>query len=220
MSRTVVNDAERHRIAGGVPHAQLEDVLVVDAEAAVGLRRHAERAPEQIEVVDVGRSEIGLQRREHVRHVDAEHLRLDAIDVEIELRRRVLEHREHLLQARRLVGLGHHRADGLLQCRRSRAAAILHHHAEAAGAADAAHRRRRHDENHARPGWSRTWPATPSGWPAPIDWDPLPARRTASARRTRRRHWARWCAWRRRSRRCSPRGQRPAPAAPARRRGG
>ena len=52
---------------------------------------------------------IDLQRGEHVRHVDAEELRLGAVDVEIELRRRGLEQGEDLREdAGRLAGLGPH----------------------------------------------------------------------------------------------------------------
>ena len=54
----------------------------------VGLRLHPESTAEQIEVVDVGRTEIGLQRGEDVRHLQAEQLHLGAVDVEIKLRRR------------------------------------------------------------------------------------------------------------------------------------
>ena len=114
---------------------------------ALGLRHHAVGAAEQIEVVDVGRAEIDLQRGEHVGDVDAEQLRLGAVDVEIKLRRRVLEQREDLDQARRLRRPPHHRIDRALQGRRAAPGAILDHHAEAAGIADARHRRRRGDED-------------------------------------------------------------------------
>ena len=119
----------------------------VAATVGVGLRDHTEGAAEQIEVVDVGRAQIDLQRREHVGHVDAEQLRLDAVDVEIELRRRVLEQREHLLQPGRLRRLAHHRVERRLQRLRAAARPILDHHAETAGVADAADRRRRRDEH-------------------------------------------------------------------------
>ena len=111
------------------------------------LRGDAEGAAEQIEVVDVGRADIDLQRVEHVLHVDAEQLRLGAVDVEIDLRRRGLEQREDLGDAWRLRGARHHRRGRLLQRRRAAAGAVLDHHAEAAGIADAAHRRRQHRDD-------------------------------------------------------------------------
>ena len=58
------------------------------------LRGDAEGSAEQVEVVDVGRADIDLQRVEHVLDVDAEQLRLGAVDVEINLRRRGFEQRE------------------------------------------------------------------------------------------------------------------------------
>ena len=68
--------AKRHGLAAGAAHADLEHVLGVEPIGGIRLRRDAEDAPEQIEVVDVGGAEIGLQRAEHVGHVDAQQLRL------------------------------------------------------------------------------------------------------------------------------------------------
>ena len=139
--------AERHGVAGIVADPQIEHVAGILAERRVGLRGDPEGAAEQVEVVDVGRADIDLERGEHVGHVDAEQLGLGAVDVEIELRRRRLEQREHLAQARLLVGAHHHRDRRGLQGLRPAAAAVLDHHAEAAGVADAGHRRRLHHED-------------------------------------------------------------------------
>ena len=103
MSRTVVNEPSGTVSPLRVAHADLQHVARCRARYwPSACASDAEGAAEQVEVVDVGRAEIDLQRGEHVRHVDAEQLRLGAVDVEIELRRRGLEQREHLLQARRL----------------------------------------------------------------------------------------------------------------------
>ena len=96
MSRTVVNEPSGTVSPLALRTRILSTSLASSRYAAVGLRDHPEGAAEQVEVVDVGRAEIDLQRGEHVGHVDAEHLRLGAVDVEIELRRRGLEQREHL----------------------------------------------------------------------------------------------------------------------------
>ncbi len=136
--------AERNGVAAGIAHPDIEHVARVHAVFAVGLRHHPEGAAEQVEVVDIGRAEIDLQRGEDVGHIDAEQLRLGAVDVEIELRRRGLEQREHLLHAGRLRRPSHHGVGRALQGLRAAPGAILDHHAEAAGIADAAHRRRRH----------------------------------------------------------------------------
>ena len=83
--------AERHRAAGIVAHADVENVLGVVAELARSLRDHAVGAAQYVEIVDVERAEIDLQGREYVRDVDAEQLRLGAIDIEIDFRRVGLE---------------------------------------------------------------------------------------------------------------------------------
>ena len=147
MSRTVVNEP-----SGTVSPLELRTRMASTSFGSMrasgrGLRDDAEGAAEQVEVVDVGRAEIDLQRGEHVGHVDAEQLRLGAVDVEIELRRRGLEQREHLQQARRLRRPPHHGEGRGLQRLRPAAAAVLDHHAEAAGVADAVHRRRLHHED-------------------------------------------------------------------------
>ena len=67
------------------------------ARILVGLQRHAEGAAEQVEVVDVERAQIDLQRVEHVGQVEPEQLRLVAVEVVVELRRRGAERREQLL---------------------------------------------------------------------------------------------------------------------------
>ena len=90
---------------------------------------------------------IDLQRAEHVGDVNAEHLRLGAIDVEIDLRRRVLEQREHLRQARCLRGLCHHGGGRFQQRLRTAGGAVLDHHPNAAGIADAGDGRRLNDQD-------------------------------------------------------------------------
>ena len=113
----------------------------------VGLHLNAECTSQQVEVVDVGRADIDLQRVEHIRQVNAEELRLVAVNIEIELRRLCLEQREHLHQTRRLRRAAHHRIDRALQRLRAAAVAVLDHHAKATGVADAVHRRRLHDDH-------------------------------------------------------------------------
>ena len=72
-------------------------------ERQIGLRRDVVGAAEQVEVVDIGRAEIGLDRVGDARDRHAELLRLDAIDVDEQLRRVGGERREHLGQAGRLA---------------------------------------------------------------------------------------------------------------------
>src|SRR6202047_4883994 len=127
----------------------LENVLRIEPVGVLRLRRYAEGASQQIEVVDIVGAEIGLQRSEHVGHVNAEHLRLGAIDIEVDLGCRAFEQREDLLQARRLRGATHHGGHRRPQRLRAAPGAVLDHHAEAAGGDDAADGWRRYDQNEA-----------------------------------------------------------------------
>src|SRR5450759_2204396 len=128
--------AERNGITAAVAHADPQNVFGVIAIVALRLRDHAVGAAEQVEVVHVSRPEINLQRGEHVWNVDPEQLRLDTIDVEIELRGGVLEQGKDLREPRRLRGPPHHRVHRILQGLRAAPGAILDHHAETAGIAD------------------------------------------------------------------------------------
>src|SRR5262249_47464929 len=78
---------DRHHGAGGIAHVNAIDILDPVAETRVGLDVHLPGAAEQIEVVDVEAAERRLQRVENVYDLDPQHLRLVAIDVEIDLRR-------------------------------------------------------------------------------------------------------------------------------------
>src|SRR5690606_6496012 len=80
--------AERHQLAAGGAHLQLQYVLAVDAELLVGLRLHLVDAAEGVEIVDVGSAEIDRQRLEDLRDLDVQHTRLVAVDRQEELRAR------------------------------------------------------------------------------------------------------------------------------------
>ena len=131
---------------------RLTDGVQVLAEIAVGLRRDAVGAAEKIEIIDILRAEIDLQRLEHVVGVDAQHLGADAVDIGIDLRRLVLKVVNTLGSpgvwlAAPMIGCGH-----AFELRQVAAMGVLHLHLEAARRADAAHRRRRHADDEALPG--------------------------------------------------------------------
>jgi hypothetical protein len=139
--------AEHHHVAGGIAGAQPRQIGALFAERQVGLRGDVIGAAEQVEVVDVGRAEIGLDGFVDVRNRHAEFLRLDAIDIDEHLRRIGGEGREHLRQAGRLARGGDKFVGGRCQQFGTAALAILDAHREAAAGADAGHRRRRnHDD--------------------------------------------------------------------------
>ena len=124
------------------------------AEARFGLRVDTERSSEQVEVVDVGGAEIGLQRAEDARQRDAFALRLVPIHVRVQLRHGVLEARvrrgrEQLgLRARSRKHFARHPRELVV----AGARAILNVELESAGAAEslsppaAARRGHRHRE--------------------------------------------------------------------------
>ena len=104
-------------------------------------------AAEQVEVVDVGRAEIGLDRLVDARDRNAELLRLDPIDVDEQLRRIRGERREHLREPGRLARRGNKFVVGGCQAFGAATLAILDAHGKAAAGADARHRGRRNDDN-------------------------------------------------------------------------
>ena len=91
--------AQRHHATGIVAHIKTRQIGRRGARILVGLQRHAEGAAEQVEVVDVERAEIDLQRGEDVRQIEPEQLGLVAVEIVIELRRRGAERGEELLRA-------------------------------------------------------------------------------------------------------------------------
>ena len=111
------------------------------AEIAVGLRVHAPGATEQVEVVDVGRAEIDLQRLEQVRQRHALRLRLDAIDLQVELRHVGLVAGERKAHARRSHHGALQRRDRFLESAEADARAILDEQRIAGAGAEAENRR-------------------------------------------------------------------------------
>ncbi len=133
--------ADRHHRAALRARVDVEDVVDLVPVRLVGLQIDLPDAAEQIELVDVEAADGRLQRVEHVRHGDAEHLRLVAVDVEIELRRVGGEGREHAGQFRLLVGRDQHRPRDRGDVERRLALQRLQHELEAAGAAETEDRR-------------------------------------------------------------------------------
>ena len=116
-------------------------------ERQVGLRCDVIGAAEQVEVVDIGGAEIGLDRVGDAGDRHAELLRLDAVDIDEHLRRVGGERREHRGEARRLARGVDQFVGGRRQQLRTAALAVLDPHGEAAAGADARHGGRRNDDD-------------------------------------------------------------------------
>src|SRR5207237_8834413 len=80
---------------------------------------------EAIEVVDIERAEVYLQRIENLAHGDGHRLGLDAINVQVQPRRIGPEAGEQSLQADNIAGRGHDLVGHILQRLQAAVAAVL-----------------------------------------------------------------------------------------------
>src|SRR5258708_11326016 len=94
----------RQRVGGGVAVKEPPDVRNVGAIRGLALNVDLPGAAVEVEVVDIDAAQGGLQRGEYVADIEAERLRLGAVDVEIDRRIGRREGREHARQPRVLVG--------------------------------------------------------------------------------------------------------------------
>ncbi len=85
--------AERDSLAIAVADPNFQRIEGIAAIVGTRLRHHAKDTAEQVEVVHIGRTQIDLQGREDIRDIDTKQLSLGAVDVEIQLRRRIFEKR-------------------------------------------------------------------------------------------------------------------------------
>src|SRR3546814_7355605 len=97
------------------PRSTRTDTLVPYTTLFRSLRGHAEGAAEEVEVVDIGRGEIGAERGIDLARVDTQYLRLVAIDVGKDARASGVEQRKDLLHLLFLRRGAHHRPGRLLQ---------------------------------------------------------------------------------------------------------
>ena len=101
-------------LAAGVAHPQVANLGRVVTHVSLGLNDHLPGAAELVEVVDVERAEIDLQRREDIVRVDAHRLALIAVEVDEKLRRVGAEDREQLLDDLAIFRIGENAALPLL----------------------------------------------------------------------------------------------------------
>ena len=106
---------ERHHRAGRRAHLQPADIGEIVARRRLGLRGHPEGAAEQVEIVDVGRAEIGAERLIDLGRLDAEQLGAVAVDLGLDPGAAGVEQREDLADVRILLGGAHHREGRALE---------------------------------------------------------------------------------------------------------
>ncbi len=139
---------DRHHPARGRTDLQVGDVGQLVAIGGLGLGGHAEGAAQEVEVVDVGRAEVGAQGAEHGRGLDPHQQGLVAVDIGGDARRAGVVEAEHLLHLlRRLGGRAHHGEGRAFQSLEAGAGTVLDHHLEARAGAHALNRRGRQHED-------------------------------------------------------------------------
>ncbi|MNX87662.1 hypothetical protein D3C86_1195940 [compost metagenome] len=122
---------------------QAADIFRMGAELRIRLHTHAVCPPEGVEVVDIERTQIDLQRLEDVADRNAQLLGLGAIEIGEELRHVDLEAGEDARQLRRLVCLGDHGFRRFVKRLVAVTGAVLDLQLEAARLAETVDRRRR-----------------------------------------------------------------------------
>ena len=125
-----------------VPHLKLPDVAGVAAEPLIGLDVHLPGPAELVEVVDVVRAQVDLERVEELADRHAQGHALGPVDLEVQPGRVRPGAVEQALEARRLVAPLDDLVADPLQVVQAEIAAILDDELEAAGRAQAVDRRR------------------------------------------------------------------------------
>src|SRR6266568_4329451 len=103
--------AERHHVAGGIAGFEFRNVLGVNTEVRVGLRRHLIRSAKAVEVIYVEGAKIDLERVVHIAQGNVHALGLHAVHIHENLRHARGKGGEHLRKPWRLAAV-HHRAKG------------------------------------------------------------------------------------------------------------
>ena len=84
----------RHHIVVLAAHIEVEQIVGLQAELRIGLRIDLQRETEFVELIDVGRADIGGQGREDVADRNPQGLRSVAIDRKADVRRARAKGRE------------------------------------------------------------------------------------------------------------------------------
>jgi len=142
---------DRNHFPAVVLHHDLVDVDQAGTVARVGLHLHLEAVSVQVEVVDVGRRQLALERGEDPVHRNVHRFGLRPVDVEEQLRRTCVERAEAVLNLRRLrfvVEDSEQPEEGTLQLFRRLVVDRLELERDAAGSSEAHDRRRLEHVDH------------------------------------------------------------------------
>ena len=134
---------EGDHLSGGVARLERKNVVHLRTERRIRLRHHTVSTAKSVEVIDIHRAQVDLQRLEHVGHLHALALGLEAIDVDVELRNVDLIAGEDTRETRVLVRLAERVLHGRIQRFGAAVLAVLDVELEAAEHAEPDHGRRR-----------------------------------------------------------------------------
>lgn len=140
--------AERNHLACGIARLEQQRILRAITILLVGLRDHAEGAAKAVEVVDVERTQIRLQRLEHITEPDAELLDLHTVDVGVEQRCVDVVVAERVHELRIAAHLGEHFLRERVELLLAAIGLVLDLQLDATGRTEALDRRRRHHQHH------------------------------------------------------------------------
>ncbi len=112
--------------------AELAHVFGIGAETRVRLRNHSKGPAVEVQVIDVERAELRLERRKNIFDRHIQHLRLRSVDIGIELRRVRAIATEETNEAGLFGRGGNDLLRGLLKLLIAAPAPILDHHPKAA----------------------------------------------------------------------------------------
>ena len=133
---------QRQHVPGRVTHLQAADGFGLHAVVRIGLGSHLVGAAEPVEVVDVQRTEVDLQRLEHIRQSHPLALDLGAVDIDIQLGRVDVQTGHQPGDLARLGGFCHQHLGVLHQSLEPDPATVLNLQFEASGHSKAGHWRR------------------------------------------------------------------------------
>jgi hypothetical protein len=134
--------ANRYHLATGIADLKPSNIFLIPAKLLVGLNHHLVGAIQVVEVVYIGRTQVDLQRGEHVGRCQPDLLGFLTVDVHIQGRRAGVIEGKHTSERRILVGRRDKRIGRSGEFLRCVVSMILDHELESTGGAQPLHWRR------------------------------------------------------------------------------